>query len=36
MIIITKTSGNLWQFYRDESFLGNNVAIADFSADDSN
>ena len=27
-----KTSGSLWQYYRDASFLDNNGAIADFSA----
>ena len=29
----SKTSGSLWQYYRDESYLNNNGAIADFPAD---
>ena len=29
----SKTSRNLWQFYRDELFINNNGAIADFPAD---
>ena len=36
MIIISKTPGSLWQYYRDEQYLDNNAAIADFPADDSN
>ena len=31
-----KTSGNLWQFYRDEPFLDANVTITDFTADNIN
>ena len=31
-----KTSGSLWQYYRDASFLDNNGAIADFSANNDN
>ena len=30
------TSGSLWEYYRDESFLDNNGAIADFPADNNN
>ena len=26
----SKTSGSLWQYYRDEPFLGDNSTIADF------
>ena len=26
----SKTSGNLWQFHRDEPFLDDNVPITDF------
>ena len=29
----SKTSGSLWQYYRDESYLNNNGAIADLPAD---
>ena len=29
----SKTSGSLWQYYRYESFLDNNGAIADFPVD---
>ena len=32
----SKTSGSLWQCYRDEPFLDDNGAIADFPADDNN
>ena len=32
----SKTSGSLWQYYRDEPFLDANGAIADFLADDYN
>ena len=32
----SKTSGSLWQYYRDASFLDNNGAIADFSANNDN
>ena len=32
----SKTSGSLWNYYRDEPFLNANGAIADFSADDNN
>ena len=32
----SKTSGSLWQYYRDPSFLDNNGAIADFSANNDN
>ena len=32
----SKTSASLWQYYRDESFLNANGAIADFSSDDDN
>ena len=32
----SKTSGSLWQYYRDEPFLDNNGAIADFLADNNN
>ena len=32
----SKTSGSLYQYYRDEPFLDNNGAIADFPADDNN
>ena len=32
----SKTSGSLWQYYRDETFLDVNSAIADFPADDNN
>ena len=28
-----KRSGSLWQFYRDEPFINNNGAFADFLAD---
>ena len=31
----SKTSGRLWQYYRDETFLDDNGAVADFLADDS-
>ena len=29
----SKTSGSLWQLYRDEPFIDDNDAIADFPAD---
>ena len=32
----SKTSGYLWQYYRDEPFIINNGAIADFSAENKN
>ena len=32
----SKTSGSLWQDYRDEWFLDNNVRIADFPAGNNN
>ena len=32
----TKTSGRLWQYYRDESLLDVNGAIADFPVDNNN
>ena len=32
----SKTSGTLWQYYRDETFLDVNSAISDFPADDNN
>ena len=32
----SKTSGSLWQYYRNEPFLDDNCAIADFTADDNN
>ena len=32
----SKTSGSLWQDYRDERFLDNNVCIADFPAGNNN
>ena len=32
----SKTSGRLWQYYRDEPFLDNNGDIADFPADKNN
>ena len=32
----SKTSGSLWQYYRDETFLDLNSAISDFPADDNN
>ena len=32
----SKTSGSLWQFYRDETFINDNGAIADFPADKNN
>ena len=32
----SKTSGSLWQFYRDEPFITDNGAIADFPADKNN
>ena len=32
----SKTSGSLWQFYRDEPFINDNGAIADFPADKNN
>ena len=31
-----KTSGSLWQFYRDEPFINNNGAFADFLAESNN
>ena len=30
----SKTSGSLWHYYRDESFLNANGTIGDFPADD--
>ena len=36
MIIIHKTSESLWQYYRDETFLNANGAIADFPPGDNN
>ena len=32
----SKTSGSLWQYYRDEPFIDGNGAITDFRADDKN
>ena len=32
----SKTFGSLWQYYRDEPFLNNNGAIADFPTDNNN
>ena len=32
----SKTSGCLWQYYRDEPFLNENGAIDDFPADNNN
>ena len=32
----SKIPGSLWQYYRDEPFLNNNGAIADFPADSNN
>ena len=32
----SKTSGNLWQYYRDKPFLNDNGNIDDFRADDNN
>ena len=32
----SKTSGSLWQFYRDETFINDNGAIANFPADNNN
>ena len=32
----SKTYGSLWQYYRDEPFLNNNGAIADFPTDNNN
>ena len=32
----SKTSGSLWQYYRDEPYLDDNGAIADFHADNNN
>ena len=32
----SKTSGSLWHYYRDESYLNANGAIADFPADNNN
>ena len=32
----SKTSGNLWKFYRDEQFINDNLAITDFPADNNN
>ena len=32
----SKTSGSLWQYYRDEPFLNNNGAIGDFSVANNN
>ena len=32
----SKTFGSLWQYYRDEPFLDDNGAIADFPADNNN
>ena len=32
----SKTPGSLWQYYRDEPYLDNNSAIADFSTDNNN
>ena len=34
--IYCKTSGSLWQYYRDESALNNNNNIIDFPADNNN
>ena len=31
-----KTSGSLWQYYRDEPALGNNNSVIDFPADSNN
>ena len=32
----SKTSGSLWQYYRDEPFFDDNDAIADFPVDNNN
>ena len=32
----SKTSGSLWQYYRDEPILNDHGVIADFAADDNN
>ena len=32
----SQTFGSLWQYYRDEPFLDDNGAIADFPDDDNN
>ena len=32
----SKTSGSLWEYYRDEPVLNNNGAIIDFPADNNN
>ena len=32
----SETCGSLWQYYRDEPFLNNNGAIADFPSDNNN
>ena len=32
----SKTSGSLWQYYRDEPYLDDNGAISDFPADNNN
>ena len=34
--ICSKTSGSLWQYYRDEPVLDNNNNIIDFSANTNN
>ena len=34
--VYSKTSGNLWQYYRDEPTLGNNDNIIDFLAKNNN
>ena len=36
MYNLIKTSGSLWQYYRDEPFLDDNGAIADFPAGNNN
>ena len=36
MIIITKTPGSLWQYYRYEPFINNNGVIIDFHDDPDN
>ena len=36
MYNLIKTSGSLWQYYRDETFLDDNGAIADFPAGNNN
>ena len=35
-VICSKTSGSLWQYYRDESALDNNKKIIDFPDNNNN